>query len=88
MRGFGGDRRGFRLGERDLRPLEDGGERTAIGGLQCCQLTLNGRDLGRNLRDALILLACGILEKIALGREVCERAGIDPDTLLVLPFLC
>jgi hypothetical protein len=22
------------------------------------------------------------------GRAVCERAGIDPDTLLVLPFLC
>jgi adenylate cyclase len=22
------------------------------------------------------------------GREVCARAGIDPDTLLVLPFLC
>ena len=22
------------------------------------------------------------------AREVCERAGVDPDTLLVLPFLC
>jgi adenylate cyclase len=27
-------------------------------------------------------------EYMEKGREVCERAGIDPDTLLVLPFLC
>jgi adenylate cyclase len=27
-------------------------------------------------------------EYMEKGRGVCERAGIDPDTLLVLPFLC
>jgi ATP/maltotriose-dependent transcriptional regulator MalT len=27
-------------------------------------------------------------ELMEKGREVCARAGIDPDTLLVLPFLC
>ena len=25
---------------------------------------------------------------LAKSQEVCERAGLEPDTLLVLPFLC
>ena len=25
---------------------------------------------------------------LAKAQEVCERAGLEPDTLMVLPFLC
>ena len=25
---------------------------------------------------------------LAKAQEVCERAGVEPDALLVLPFLC
>jgi hypothetical protein len=25
---------------------------------------------------------------LAKAQAVCERAGVEPDTLLVLPFLC
>jgi adenylate cyclase len=27
-------------------------------------------------------------EYLAKAQEVCERAGLDPDALMVLPFLC
>jgi adenylate cyclase len=27
-------------------------------------------------------------EYMEKGRQLCERTGIDPDTILLLPFLC
>src|SRR5262249_56768367 len=62
VRGFGGNCCSFRLGERGLRTLEDSDERTAIGGRQRRQLTLNGLDFGRNPSHALLFLPPRILQ--------------------------
>ncbi len=75
VRGFGGDRGGFGLGQRRLRAFDRGGKRRAGAAVQRRQFALDGGDFAGDARDALVLLARGVLEAAALRGQVGERGG-------------
>ncbi len=74
VRGFGGDRRGFRLGEGGLRAFDRGSERRMVRA-QRRQFALDLGDFGGDARDPLAVLVRGVLVSVALGGEVGERGG-------------
>src|ERR1039457_1441201 len=53
-----------------------------VGALERGQFALDRRDLAGNARDALALLARGVLELVALGGEIGERGGQIGENLL------
>ena len=73
VRGFSGNRRGFRFSQRGLRAFERSSKRDTVGALQRRQFALDRLDLGGNPGDALVLLACGVFETVALRGEVGKR---------------
>ena len=73
MRGFSGNRRGFRFSQRGLCAFERSSKRDTVGALQRRQFARDRLDLGGNLGNALVLLACGVFETVALRGEVSKR---------------